>query len=218
LTVSIIIPTYNREEFIEQCVESALNQTYKDIEVVVVDDGSTDNTLGLLRKYHNIKICIQKHKNTASAMNLGIKKAKGEWIKLLGSDDYLLPACIENFMKAVTNRDCIYYSDYFILKNNELKEYIAPEYPREKQYYELRRAFYGGCSFISNYIFHKFGYFDETYPYAEDYDYWLRLSSKVIELRHLPFYSTVYRIHEGQNTNKHGKSFDEVIKNKHPVS
>lgn len=214
-TVSVIIPTYNRVEFLPECIESVLNQTYKDIEIIVVDDGSTDKTLEVLAKYPRLNIIRTKHRNTAHAMNRGIGSSSGKWIKLFGSDDIMFPECIGMFVKCVSNPDCIYYSDYIIMKNGKEIPYKAPEYPRQEQFKRLKEAFYGGSSFIGSYLFFKFGMFDETYPYAEDYDFWLRCVSQGIEMRHLPFYACKFRIHKDQNTNRYGKLFDEEIKNKY---
>ena len=215
MTVSIIIPTWNRAELLPECIESALNQTYKDTEIVIVDDGSKDNTLEVLSKYKRLNIIKTEHVNTAHAMNCGINGSKGNWIKFLGSDDILLPDCIENFMNRVTNPDPIYYSDYYLLKGIELIEYIAPEYPRQQQFEQLFKAFYGGSSFINRFIFYKHGMFDETFDYAEDYDFWLRCSSRGVELRHLPFFACKFRLHAGQNTNNYGKSLDDRARSRY---
>jgi teichuronic acid biosynthesis glycosyltransferase TuaG len=215
--ISVIIPTYNREKYLKQCIESALYQSYPDKEVLVIDDGSTDNTEELCSRYDVIYIKTE-HVNTAHAINVGIKNASGEWIKLLGSDDYLLPNALELFASQADSTNRIYYSDYYIDNKGELNKFICPEFPIERQFGELMRAFYGGCSFVSRKLFDRFGYFDESLPYAEDYDFWLRCVSQGVEMRHIPFYSTVFRIHEGQNTNVYGNSLDEGIKNKYTVS
>lgn len=101
--VSVIIPTYNNAQYVTQAVESALNQTYTDYEIIVVDDGSTDNTRDLLDDYRDrLNYIYQEHKGVSTARNLGIEKAKGELIAFLDADDYFLPehlteqiACLE---------------------------------------------------------------------------------------------------------------------------
>lgn len=215
VTVSIVIPTYNRAEFLPECIESVLNQSYKDIEIIVVDDGSTDKTLEVLAKYPQLNIIRTNHVNTAHALNRGIGSSSGKWIKLFGSDDIMFTDCIENFMCYVSNPDCIYYSDYFILRDGKLTEYKAPIFPQKEQFDRLKEAFYGGSSFLSRWLFYKFGMFDETFPYAEDYDFWLRCVSQGIEMRHLPFNACAFRMHAGQTTNIYGKSFDETIKKRY---
>lgn len=82
--VSIIIPVYNVEEYIEECLKSILAQTYKDIELLIVDDGSTDNSLGLIREYENkfkkIRIFTQQNKGVSEARNLALNYVSGEFV------------------------------------------------------------------------------------------------------------------------------------------
>jgi len=96
MLVSTIIPTYNRAETIERAVNSVLNQTWKEMEVIVVDDGSTDETVEVLKKYGDkIRVIRQKNGGPAAARNTGIKAATGEIIAFLDSDDSWMPAKIE---------------------------------------------------------------------------------------------------------------------------
>lgn len=93
IKVSIIIPVYNVESYLEECMESAVNQTLDSIEIIAIDDGSTDNSLNILnkykRKYDFMKIITQKNKGASAARNRGIKEAVGEYIFFLDSDDYI---------------------------------------------------------------------------------------------------------------------------------
>ncbi|MEI6614258.1 MAG: glycosyltransferase family A protein, partial [Chrysiogenales bacterium] len=85
-TVSVIIPTYNRAHFIAESIESILSQTYKDYEIIIVDDGSTDNTREVLKPFLNkIHYIFQENKGGAEARNTGIKKANGKYIAFLDS-------------------------------------------------------------------------------------------------------------------------------------
>jgi glycosyltransferase involved in cell wall biosynthesis len=91
-TISVIIPTYNRAAFICRAVESVLDQTFRDFEVIVVDDGSTDNTRQLLEKYRslpNFQYLYQVNKGRSIARNEGVSHSRGNWIMFLDSDDYL---------------------------------------------------------------------------------------------------------------------------------
>jgi teichuronic acid biosynthesis glycosyltransferase TuaG len=215
MTVSVIIPTYNRADYIEECVNSVLNQTFKDIEIIVVDDGSTDKTYELL-KDKPITYLYQEHKNTASAMNRGIVMSRGEWIKPLGSDDYMKEDCIDLFMLLVKEKMMIYYADYDILKPHKITKFICPEYPINEQYCNLRESFYGGNAFLNRELFTEYGLYDETLPYAEDYDFYLKCVLDGVPMKHLSFNSMIFRIHQGQNTKKYGNSLDEQIRQKYP--
>ena len=93
--VSIIIPVYNTEEFVEEAVRSIMNQTLQDIEIIIINDGSTDNSLSIIRKLANeddrIQIYSRENKGLSATRNQGIYIAKGKYQKFMDSDDYLEP-------------------------------------------------------------------------------------------------------------------------------
>ena len=117
--VSIIIPVYNAQDYLEECLDSALNQTYDKIEIITVNDGSKDNSLDILKKYSNkIKIISKKNGGTASALNLGIKNMSGEWFKWLSADDVLYSNAVKELVdvaKVLPNKKYILYSNYDII-------------------------------------------------------------------------------------------------------
>ena len=135
MKISIIIAVYNQELFLEECIKSALNQTYKDIEIIVVNDGSTDNSGKILEKYSNVISIINKENGgVSSAYNMGIKSMNGEWMKTLDSDDILLPNAIEffvNYIKSIKNSDSkIFYTNYDVINEDGEKKYefMEPNY------------------------------------------------------------------------------------------
>ncbi|MDB5146065.1 MAG: hypothetical protein JWQ57_85 [Mucilaginibacter sp.] len=95
--VSVIIPVYNSGKYIEQCIQSALTQTWQNIELIIVDDGSTDRSLAIIAKYENerVRVFSQEHKGSGAARNKGLAEATGEYIQFLDSDDLLSPNKIE---------------------------------------------------------------------------------------------------------------------------
>lgn len=133
--VSCIIPTYNRANFVERAIQSVLNQTYKNIEVIVVDDGSEDNTKEVVLSIKNERIkYIRLHRNfgAAFARNVGIVNAEGEFIAFLDSDDYFLPEKIEKQVEAMMSDSSIgvcYTEAYYKLQSGEL---IYKKSPRLK--------------------------------------------------------------------------------------
>ena len=123
MKVSIIIPVYNAEKYLKECIESALAQTYDDIEVIAIDDGSTDDSLKILNSYSDrIKIITKENGGTASALNVGINAMNGEWFKWLSADDVLYPNAIEELIKEIEqmkNKDkIILYSNYDIINSD----------------------------------------------------------------------------------------------------
>jgi len=96
--VSVVIPVYNAEKYLDTCIQSVMNQTWPNTEIILIDDGSTDNSLKVAQKYQenaNVKIIAQKNKGAAAARNAGLKLAKGDYIQFLDADDLLSPDKIE---------------------------------------------------------------------------------------------------------------------------
>src|SRR5882724_2062331 len=95
--VSVIIPTYNRAHYLGTAVNSVLSQTFSDFELIVVDDGSTDDTMRLVERFHDsrLRYIYQQHRGISAAMNAGIRAARGGYIARLDSDDIWLPDMLE---------------------------------------------------------------------------------------------------------------------------
>ena len=109
IKLSIIIPVYNVEKYLEECLDSVLNQTLKETEIICIDDGSTDNSLNILKEYSKkdkrVKIITKENGGQASARNLGIKEAQGEYIAFVDSDDFIEPEMFEKlYTKSKDNK------------------------------------------------------------------------------------------------------------------
>ncbi len=102
--ISIIVPVYNGEQFIDKCIRSILKQTISEIQIIVIDDGSTDNTLkileGLQSRSKSMKVYHQSNKGVSSARNIGLKIATGDWIIFVDADDYIDPDYCEEMLHA----------------------------------------------------------------------------------------------------------------------
>lgn len=123
--ISVIIPTYNREITIERSIKSVLNQTYQNWELIIIDDGSTDNTKNIINPYLNskrIKYFYKKNGGVATARNLGIKKSNGDYIAFLDSDDECLPKRLEIQLNEMKNLDSDFSicNSYDILENKKI--------------------------------------------------------------------------------------------------
>lgn len=105
--ISVIIPVYNSESTIRKCLESLIRQTYTNYEILIVDDGSTDNSLNICKEVchhsNNIHIFHKENGGSASARNLGLEKAKGEWITFVDSDDWVYPNYLNNYVQHVND-------------------------------------------------------------------------------------------------------------------
>jgi glycosyltransferase involved in cell wall biosynthesis len=180
--ISVIIPTYNRARLLKETIDSVLKQNFQNFELIVVDDGSTDNTGEILSDYKDhIQVLAQKNKGVSAARNLGISKAKGEFIAFLDSDDLWLPekltAQVDFFQS---------HPDALVCQTEEIWIRNGKRVNPKK-----RHKKYSGMIFeqslplcivspsavmMRKSLFEKVGLFDEHLPACEDYDLWLRIS------------------------------------------
>lgn len=187
---SVIIPLYNKESFIEKTLECVLNQTFKDFEIIIVNDGSTDNGLEKIKKFtdNRIKIFQQENQGVSVARNKGMEMAEGEYFCFLDADDEWKNDCLENFYKAIVR-----FSDYLVFS-------AAIEIETEKKTIPAQYAltnFINDCYFIENFfkastkfsiiwtsctafhrsVFKLSGNFDPSIKSGQDLDLWIRIGS-----------------------------------------
>ena len=126
--ISIIVPVYNAEKYLSQCLDSILNQTFKDFECICIDDGSTDTSLTILQKYANIdsriKIINQENKGVSSARNIGIKNSLGQYLLFVDSDDWLTEDCLDKTFNKIknTSADVVQFNYKFYYSKEEKYE------------------------------------------------------------------------------------------------
>lgn len=211
MTVSIVIPVYNAEKYIAECVKSAINQSFKEIEIIAIDDGSSDRSLEILNQYADrVKIISKENGGTATALNAGIKVMTGDWFKWLSADDVLYPNAIEEFIIEAENledkKNTILYSNYDIIdsEGNKIDQFIEPNYNNLSKFefnVILLDHFVGNgsTSLIHKTALDDYGYFDENIGYKEDYELWLRFCLLYqCRLHLIPKTLVKYRIHEKQ--------------------
>ncbi|MDN4073663.1 glycosyltransferase [Fictibacillus terranigra] len=215
-TVSIIIPFYNCA-YVDQAIQSALNQTYPNIEIIVVDDGSTKFREKIDSFHENIVYIKKKNKGTATALNRGICEASGEYVAWLSSDDYFLPEKISkqiNFMLShkldlsFTNYDCIDED------NNVIVPWNCQRFTNLKEIYESYLTYneINGCTVvIKKEIFDKMGCFNPLLRYTHDYEMWFRLLVNGIRIEYLDEVLTKFRIHEESGTKKYQRKMLEEM-------
>lgn len=196
--VTIITPTYNRAKFLEETILSVLNQNYQNIEYIVLDGQSTDNTLEVVKKFRK-KIIWDSHKNMGEvkAVNKGFSMAQGEIIGIVNSDDPLLPGAISeivNFM--VANPKIIgVYTDWIKTDKDgkEIEKVILPDYNYE---YMLRKhnCTPGPATFYRKIIVDKLKGRDDRFKYVSDFDFWLR-AGLIGKFARIPKFLTTFRVH-----------------------
>ena len=227
MKVSIVIPVYNAEEYVRYCVESALSQDYDDVEIIAVNDGSSDGSLKVLEEYSDrIKIVSKQNGGTASALNAGIKAMQGEWFKWLSADDLLYQHAVQELVdsaKKLENKEnCILYSNYDIIDSNG--KIVGQRIESDCNSID---SFEFNTMLLDNYIgnattslihrsaFDRFGTFDESMDFSEDYELWLRFCIlHGCRLHLVPKILAKYRVHQTQltETSSIGKSLDNAKK------
>ena len=154
--VSVIVPIYNSERYIDKCIQSIINQTFKDIELILVDDGSTDKSVEISNKYaekdKRIKIIKQKNKGVSSARNYGISIATGDFITFVDSDDFIEIDMLDILYNAAIDNNCdVVLSGIKIIKDNNIKY----EFTKDSKIYTKQEVF-------------KLFYFDRE-PFSPNY-------------------------------------------------
>lgn len=193
LNVSVIIPTYNRAKYIRMAIDSVLNQTYKNIEIIVVDDGSADNTREVLSPYmKRIRYFYQDNEGVSGALNTGIVNAKGEWLGFLGSDDIWLPDKLRIQVDNVLKRRevCVHTTNASLFLRKDLKENnmektgflyekIDPSFIERPLKYQLKYGLARAqCMIVRKKVLLDVGLFDKKITMFEDQDMMCRLALK----------------------------------------
>jgi len=183
--VSVILPTYNRAYIIEKSIQSVLNQTYQDFEIIVIDDGSIDNTEEIIKelqeKDNRIRyLRLNINKGASHARNEGIKIAQGEYITFQDSDAEWMPEKLEKQIKAIENNLKIIYTGLWRIEGGN-KYYIPDKYISQKEGYIYKKLLKGGfvdtvSLMVNKECFKKVGVFDENLPLHQDWDLAIRLS------------------------------------------
>jgi glycosyltransferase involved in cell wall biosynthesis len=203
--VSVIITAYNSERFLAEAIESVLAQTFRDFEVLVVDDGSTDGTGHVVRRYGaSVRYIRQENRGQSAARNNGIRAARGEFIAFLDADDLWLSDKLERQMRAFTSFPAAgLVTGGLIMVDGQgkaLKKVALPPYPGREAL--LERITVRGmtvatpsCVMARRECFTRAGLFDEQMHAAEDRDLWLRIT-RLYEAVFLPGFLIRYRIHD----------------------
>ena len=221
--VSLVVVTYNSSKFIEETLNSIASQTWKEIELIITDDCSKDDTVAICREWlaknegrfiRTKLITVPKNTGVAANRNRGFFAAKGEWIKFCAGDDALLPNCIKDNLDYVSeNKDvkalfsyCQMYSEiltekYFIGLNpgKYPSHIITDEITAEEQYKLMlvsNRIPFTPSFFCHYDILKEYGESDESHPFSEDYLLFLNLTKNGIKLFFMEKETVKYRIHQ----------------------
>ncbi|HED36471.1 MAG TPA: glycosyltransferase [Gammaproteobacteria bacterium] len=182
--VSVVIPAFNSEKYITECIDSVLNQSYKNTEILIIDDGSTDGTVNIVSGYINdkIKLFHQKNSGSGAARNHGVKQASGEWIAFIDADDIWLPNKLEKQLGLCSNHIWSHTDLYF-------HGDVYPKHTKTTEFTEKHSGFILKNLLVENSIgtssvvikkktFDEYGGFDTNLRALQDWDLWLRVAEK----------------------------------------
>lgn len=214
--VSIIIPVYNGANYLSTAVDSALTQIYDNIEIIIVNDGSTDDTEKIAKSYGDkIRYFSKENGGVASALNLGLREMKGEYFSWLSHDDIYYPEKIEKqikFISKLKEGNVILYSDYeFIDKNSRKIKTMKLDHEMlvvKPEYSLFRGCVNGNTLLIPKNAFEECGFFDEKLKCTQDYDMWGKMMKKYAFI-HVPEVLAKYRVHAMQDSSKNPNAIIE---------
>ena len=201
--ISIIIPCYNQAHFLKQCIDSVLQQSYTDWEIIIVNDGSTDNTLKLAlefaKKDNRINVIDKENGGLSSARNAGIQQAKGKWFLFLDADDYLLSRYFEYVLVGLIGLSSHTLLQYGYQYVEEKSKKII--YSKSLSISELSlvptifKGNIGPCHsiLINAELVRKIGFLDENLKSAEDWDFWIRAAKAGAEVKQIEQVLVAYR-------------------------
>jgi len=202
------MPCFNAETFVKSSIDCVFQQTYPSVELIIVDDGSTDNSLAIIqeaiRQYPLLKVLEQTNQGPYPARNLALTEASGDFIAFLDADDYWAPDCLEKLYSALVlnNADLSYCGWQNIIENGENgPPYLPPAYETG----DIHHAFLTGCpwpihaALVKRPIVDKVNGFSTRCFTAMDYDFWVRISAVTQHIVLVPEVLAFYRWHnQGQ--------------------
>jgi Glycosyl transferase family 2 len=210
--VSIIMPVYNGGDYVREAIDSSLAQTYQNIELIVINDGSTDGgiTEAIALSYGNrIRYVSKPNGGVASALNRGIEEMSGELFSWLSHDDLYLPDKIAGQIAVLAQQgqpfDCIVYGDYSIFSGSASSAapfHLPHTSPEDFRYFITEQNVLHGCTLlVPKLAFELHGAFNETLKTTQDYDLWFRLAA-THRFIHTSTIGVLARHHEGQGTRR----------------
>ena len=209
--VSIYITNYNYGSYIKEAIESVLNQSFKDIELIIIDDGSTDNSREIIESYahlNNTRIIFQKNKGLNVTNNIAMRLAHGKYLVRLDADDYFSEDAIEKMcLKLESDSQLgLVFPDYYLI--DTLGDVIAKEqrHAFDKDVSLLDQPAHGACTMIRRSFLEKLGGYNESFSCQDGYDLWIRFTAKykVANINEPLFY---YRQHNSNLT----KNEDRIL-------
>ncbi|MEN8153736.1 MAG: glycosyltransferase [Acidobacteriota bacterium] len=195
--VSIIIPVFNSESYVKDAISSVIDQTFKDIEIIVIDDGSTDKSLEIISGFKGIKLIkSETNRGVSHTRNRGIRESRGEYIAFLDSDDFWINEKLDKQIKILLKNRSI-EGIYGKFKNFFENGVIIPEYISKQMFLrpEFGKVKNIGTLLTERKVFEKIGMFNESIRSGEDLDWFIRANDSGVNFKFVPEILMHRRLH-----------------------
>lgn len=217
--ISIIVPIYNSEKYLKKCIDSLINQTYKNIEIILINDGSKDNSEKIIKTYSDkrIKYISNQNQGIGKTRNEGIRKSTGEYIMFIDSDDYIKNDCCEKMIKKAHDTDSdLVVSDFYKDINGKIEPFPLPDFNTsslKENKNLLLKINLGPCNklYKSELIKNNHITFDETLKY-EDVPFVVQCIKKANRISKINEPLSYYCIHSGSETTVRDDKIFDIIK------
>ncbi|MFH1777637.1 MAG: glycosyltransferase family 2 protein [Candidatus Omnitrophota bacterium] len=211
MKISVITPSYNQARFLETTILSVLNQNYAELEYIIIDGGSDDRSIEIIKKYekHLSYWVSEKDNGQSEAINKGFKRATGDIVGWINSDDFYAPGCFEKVVAAFEKDDTIgiIYGDNNVIDENGnfIRRYAVSNISLDRLLHGNPNVVQPG-SFYKKSFLERTGLLDESLRYVMDYELWLRLL-EMSQACHIPENLASFRWHRGSKTINHRVNF-----------
>ena len=218
ILLSIVIPCYNSERYVGECLESLRIQATECVEVIVVDGGSSDGTLGVVSAYRDVvdHVISEPDQGQSDAINKGFMRAKGQFMTWLNSDDVLLlgvlPPLVE-YLEA-TDQDCVFGNVLWFGASGEITRVAYGPRRNERLVHSHLLLPFGPSAFVRRRILEDLGGLDLSYHYIMDIEYWWRIVRSGYKIGRVPFVVWGLRFHEESKTSPvilHGEAPEKMV-------
>lgn len=213
--ITIVLPTYNGEQYIKESIESIINQTFKDWELIIVNDGSIDNTLMIINAYAKLDPRIQiinndENKKLPQSLNIGFSYARGKYYTWTSDDNLYLPDALCKMNKYLDEhlQEVMVCAEYAVIDSEGKKMYDSSPYDKDYMYVRNR---VGACFLYRSEIVDAIGGYNPNSFLVEDYEYWLRILFKYNSIGNINEKLYLYRIHDKSLSENRKKDINKQL-------
>jgi glycosyltransferase involved in cell wall biosynthesis len=202
--ISVITPSFNQGRFLEETIESVLSQRYPNLEYIIIDGGSTDDSVEIIKRFEKrLAFWVSEpDRGQTEAINKGLRRATGEIVAWLNSDDLHFPDTLATVGSAFARfHEDVIYGDYALITQRGRTFLRRHEIPFHLDIMLYGVNFIGQPSaFFRRSLLDRFGFLDENYRYAMDHEFWVRVASRGASFRHIKHFLSKYRYHADSKT------------------